>query len=416
MNSPAPTNVLALSYLFPNRAQPGYGVFVLHRLKAVQAHCRIKVVAPVQWYPFIHRLRGDFWSAEIPRKEEIQGLDTRHPRFAVIPRYFKWFDAISFWWAASRAERRLRSEEGFAFDLVDAHWTYPDVVAAYYLARSRGKKFAVTIRGHEALYLEENTIRRKLVAHFLRKADRVVALSEELKRCVIELGVDPERVRVVLNGVDISVFRSLDRAQCRRELDLPAGKRIALSVGRLTAGKGHQDLIRALPELLGRHDVHLYIIGGVNPEEDFQHVLRNLINELGLAERVHLLDGVPQDKLPLWYNAADLFCLATRREGCPNVVLEALACGAPVVVNDVGAVSEIVTPDRNGILVPPDQPAAWAEKLNRALTHEWDRAAIAQDMQRWGWARCAEQVRHIYDDLVGNAASPAHTSSRRALQ
>src|SRR6185369_7357605 len=176
-------NVLALSYLFPNRAQPAYGIFVLNRLRAVSQHCRINVIAPVQWYPLIGLVRGSLWGTDVPRYEEIGGLSVYHPRFAVVPRYMKWLDAITYFFAAHRVVRRQRLE----FDLVDVHWTYPDIVAAAVLASTNGKKFVVTVRGHEALYLNERTLRRRLVAHFLRKAAAVITLSAQLRDKVVSL-------------------------------------------------------------------------------------------------------------------------------------------------------------------------------------------------------------------------------------
>jgi glycosyltransferase involved in cell wall biosynthesis len=229
-----------------------------------------------------------------------------------------------------------------------------------------------------------------------------------LRAKVISLGVAAEKVGVVLNGVDLAHFRPIDRADCRRRLGLPADRRIAISVGRLTAGKGHHDLIRALPALLQTTDVDLYIVGGVNPEDDFEPVLRALIAELGLESRVHLIEQVRHDLLPCWYGAADLFCLATRREGCPNVVLEALACGTPVVACDVGAVAEFVIPGENGYLVPAGlDPAGWATIMRTALERPWNRELIAAGMKNRDWAHCGKQVLDFYRAVLNAAPKRA---------
>ena len=388
-------NVLALSYLFPNRAQPAYGIFVLNRLRAVSQHCRINVIAPVQWYPLIGLVRGSLWGTDVPRYEEIGGLSVYHPRFAVVPRYMKWLDAITYFFAAHRVVRRQR----FEFDLVDVHWTYPDIVAAAVLAGTNGKKFVVTVRGHEALYLNERTLRRRLVAHFLRKAAAVITLSAQLRDKVVSLGVAADRVSVVLNGVDLAHFSMQDREECRRQLELPSAARILISVGRLTEGKGHQDLLRSLSQLGRDEDVRLYIIGGVNPEDDYQHVLRSLIADLQLTN-VHLVDKVPHERLSLWYGAADVFCLASKSEGCPNVVLESLACGTPVVATDVGAIADVVTPGESGFLVGPRYAQSLTQALRAALVHPWDRAAIAARMSRWGWEKCADEVYSLYQSVL----------------
>lgn len=392
-------NILVLSYLFPNRAQPAYGVFVLNRLKAVGQFCNIKVIAPIQWYPLMRLIRGTLWGTRIPLQDEIEGFEVFHPCFTIIPRYMKWLDAITFLWAVRAVVERLRKKNAFDFDLVDVHWTYPDIVAGYFLSRKAGKKFAVTVRGHEALYQEERTLRRWLVAYFLRRADMVVTLSAELRDKVVELGVDRDKARVVLNGVDLTCFHPLDRAACRRQLGLPIEKKILLSVGRLTEGKGHHELVRIMPEISRMEDIELYIIGGVNPEEDFGQVLRTMISELRL-NNVHLVDKVAHEILPFWYSAADLFCLATQREGCPNALLEALACGTPVVVTDVGAVGALVVNGENGFLVRLEQVSALAEIVSLSLNWNWNREQIAARMNGWGWSDCAKQVVEIYQSLL----------------
>jgi teichuronic acid biosynthesis glycosyltransferase TuaC len=391
-------NILAVSYLFPNRAQPGYGIFVLNRLRAVAAFCNIKVIAPVQWYPFIHRLRRLFLSEAVPAHEQQGSIDVYHPRFAVIPRYFKWFDALSFLWSTRSIARKLR-KESFEYDLVDVHWTYPDIVAGWFLARIARKKYVVTIRGHEAFYDTEVSIRRWLVAHFLRRADFVIALSEELRQKAIALGVRSERTRVILNGVDLSHFGFMEKHAARQQLGIDANRRLLLSVGRLTAGKGHDVLVRMMAELSHAHDAELVIIGGVNPEDDFGDTLRALIADLQL-KNVRLVEKVPHEQLGVWYAAADVFCLASKGEGCPNVVLEALACGAPVVMTRVGAVEQIIQSGINGLLVEPAAVDSFGTVVDQCLRQDWDRKRIADEMHGWSWTSCAEKVLAVYRTVL----------------
>jgi teichuronic acid biosynthesis glycosyltransferase TuaC len=395
-------NVLALSYLFPSSANRAYGIFVLNRLVAVSRIANVRVIAPVQWYPFMRLLRPSFWGSKVPREENISGLPTLHPRFAVIPRFMKWLDAITFLLAAGASARRW-TRAGFSFDLIDVHWTYPDLVAGYHLAKRYGTGMVVTVRGHEALYEDERTVRRWLVRRYLRRANLVVTLSDELRDRVVALGVDRKRVLTILNGVDRGTFSFADKLDSRRALGLPTEERILVSVGRLTEGKGHHHLIRMLPVLAQRGPIRLYLIGGVNAESDYGTVLRKLVSDLALTN-VHFIDRVPHDDLRLWYGAADLFCLATRSEGCPNVVLEALSCGTPVVVTDVGAIDAIVRSGVNGLLVPRNEAGAIGATVAAALEHSWDRERISADMDQWGWESCADQVVQCYRAVMDERA------------
>ena len=145
--------VLALSYLFPNHAQLDYGVFVLNRLMAVQKLCEVKVIAPLQSYPFRNFLRPKLAiNRAIGSTENMGGLETWYPRFSVIPRYLKFYDAFSYYAAVKPVVSKMM-QDGFTFDVIDAHWTYPDILAAYFLSQQYRKPFIVTVRGKEALYI-----------------------------------------------------------------------------------------------------------------------------------------------------------------------------------------------------------------------------------------------------------------------
>lgn len=404
-------NVLALSGLFPNPVQPNYGIFVLNRLKAVDRLCNVKVVAPIPVYPLLDRaLRGRKRGQHVPVTEHIERIEVHHPKYLVIPRFLKWFDALSYFLAVLHVIRGIEREGSFEPDVIDVHWTYPDIVAGCWLAYSRRKKLLVTVRGRKALYPGEVSLRRCMLAYCLRRADVVVALSDELKELVIELGVPADRVRTILNGVDRTGFFARPAAECRQRLGIAAGKSVLVSVGSLIEGKGHHHLVRMMPALSRMRDVQLYIIGGRRRAGDMSATLCTMIAELGLSN-VRLISEVDHAALADWYGAADLFCLATRGEGCPNVVLEALACGTPVVCTAVGATRELVTDGVNGFLIEAGRIDQFGPAIDRALSWNWDRKQIADAMDRWGWARCADEVMDTYRSAL-EARSPGVLTSR----
>ena len=388
--------VLALSCLFPNAAQPNYGVFVLNRLKAVSRFCTITVVAPIHSYLLLGLTRAArMRDRAAPLREKIEGFDVHHPRFAIIPRYLKWFDALSYWWAACKVVAGLETREGLTFDVVDVHWTYPDIVAGFFIARNRGKKLLVTVRGKEAFYLGEHSLRRWMLGYFMRRADAIITLSDELKGLAVGLGVAPARVRTILNGVDRAAFHLRPMEECRRRLGLAPDRKLIISVGALVEGKGHHELVRIMAGLSPPNAVDLCIIGGPGPGGDERRRLHRMISDLGLTN-VRLIGKVAHGELGDWYGAADLFCLATRSEGCPNVVLEALACGTPIVSTDVGAIRDLVVDGENGFVIGRDRLYELEEQVRKALDWSWDRARIAERMDEWGWGRCAEEVMRTY--------------------
>jgi glycosyltransferase involved in cell wall biosynthesis len=392
--------VLALSYLFPSPAHPEYGIFVYNRLKALQEFCEVKVIAPLQRYPFRGILRPELnRSLKIDLNENMRGIEVWYPEFSVIPRYLKFIDALSYYAAIKPLVKKM-FQEGFTFDVIDTHWTYPDILSAYILSKRYNKPFIVTVRGKEALYLGERGGRKLILDWCLRRASAVVALSSELADLIVDVGVEPHKVRVILNGVDTGSFHQLDKIESRNRLSLPLDKKVLVAVGRLTEAKGHQNIIQALPSLAFQHDVELHIIGGINPESDYSLNLKEQVAKLGL-HNVFIHNGMPHDQLLYWYNAADLFCLASHGEGCPNVVLEAMACGTPVVVSNVGAINDIVCDQSHGIIV--DKSDVFVKSIQLALTKNWDRQAIAERMKKMSWQGCAKQVIELYNEVVANS-------------
>jgi teichuronic acid biosynthesis glycosyltransferase TuaC len=204
----------------------------------------------------------------------------------------------------------------------------------------------------------------------------------------------------------------LKRVPCyetsQRPSNISVNRKILLTVGSLIQSKGHLDLIEAVGSLPPELNAELYVIGGPDASGDDSSQIRERIRELGLTN-VHLLGPRPNDELALWYNAADVFCLASKGEGCPNVVLEALACGTPVVVSNVGAEREIICPDESGIIVDIGNRDQLAAAVRNSLTRAWDRDRISRTMRDRTWDACARDVIRVYEKIL-NRPLPLSTA------
>ncbi|MBF0117736.1 MAG: glycosyltransferase [Desulfobacterales bacterium] len=388
--------ILAISYLFPNSIYPNYGIFVHNRLKALQKYCDIKVINPIPYFPMYHSFYRYKNYNLIPKIENLKGIETIHPRFFFIPRFFKSIDAFSF--AANIIPIALNQK----FDIIDLHWTYPDIFAGYLLSKLTGKKFIVTVRGHEALYLDEISFRQKIIKSFLKKADFVIALSSKLKELCIKNGVSNKKIDVIPNGVDTKAFYYIDKSLCRRHLNINLKERVIISIGSLTYGKGFDRLINVFPQILKSYsDTRLYIIGSSGPAGDYKKDLIKLVNKNGLANHINFIGEVPNQNLVFWYNAADVFCLSSRSEGSPNVLNEALSCGCPSVATDVGTVSEILKNEFMGIISPNNKEGLFAGILN-VFSKNYDRTKIAKYMEQFSWDLCAQKVMKIYENIVSS--------------
>jgi glycosyltransferase involved in cell wall biosynthesis len=386
---PAP-RVLTFSSIFPNTEQPLHGLFVRERIRALGRLCPVTVVAPVPWVPPGLASSPRYAAYQrVPRLSRDGSLIVHHPRFAVVPRVLKSTDAVLMAASLSRALRRLH--RATPFDVIDAHWAYPDGAAAAILAAELGLPFALTVRGDDVNCFAEERGRGPWIRWALRRAAIVIALSHDLKRRVDALSGGRARAVVVPNGIDGERFRPVDRTEARRRLTLDAPGRVLLSVGRLHSSKGFDTVVDAVGRLGAQaSDVHLYIVGAPDDEADARPAIAAAVARHGLEGRVHLVGPQNPEQLVDWYSAADLFCLATTREGSPNVLLEAIACGLPCVTTPVGGNPDAVRSAALGILVDPD-PALMSLAIDRALRTPWDRGQIAAEGGGRSWRHVAEE-------------------------
>ena len=388
-------NILVFTSLWPSREQPAHGIFVRHRIAALsrRPEVRIRVVAPVPWFPSGWQSKSlpGHWrrAARMPEREEIEGLMTCHPRYFMLPKIGMRFQAAGMAHGAFELARRLHEED--PIDIIDAHYAYPDGVAASRIGDRLNIPVFITVRGTDLnLFPRWRSIRRRL-REGLEKATGVIAVSRSLRDRLLDLGIPADLIAVVPNGVDRSLFHWRDRDEARRALGLARDEKIVLSVGSLVPAKGFEDLIRATSLPLHRN-LKLYLIG----EGPQRPMLTALIEQLGLVKRVHLRGAVSQAELPDWYAAADLFCLPSHREGCPNVVLEALACGTPVVATDVGDLNTLLSNPPSGRIIPVDSVEELSDALAWALEQPWDRAEIARQGSARSWDQVADELLRLY--------------------
>lgn len=387
--------VLTFTSLFPNGQQPLHGLFVRERIKALARFCDVRVIAPAPWTPPLRWLGERYYRySQIAGKEQQMGLAVCHPRFVVIPKVCKSLDGLLL--AACTWNSLKVMQRSFTFDLIDAHWAYPDGVAAAILAKFFRVPLALTVRGDDINICSREFGRHRLIQWALQKANLVIALSHELKRGVEALSVPPSKIVVIPNGVDPERFSLRDRVAARHRLGLALDDRILLSVGRLHLSKGYPVLVEALALLQTRFpNLRVAIVGDADPEADARPEIHAMATRYGINKRVSLIGPQPPTTLVDWYSAADLFCLPTSREGSANVLLEALACGLPCITTPVGGNPEIVSHSDVGLLVSPDAQAT-AEAIALGLSRVWDRERIVAHARTRTWTVVAEECyRHL---------------------
>jgi teichuronic acid biosynthesis glycosyltransferase TuaC len=391
--SRTPLKVLVFSTLFPNAAMPNHGIFVETRLRHLTRTGQVaaRVVAPVPWVPqmLAKHLRQYAAFARAPHQECREGIEVLHPRYPLIPKVSMTAAPFSMALSAYHVLQRVRAQ-GFEFDLIDAHYFYPDGVAAALMGWRLAKPLVITARGSDVNLLTRYAAPRRMVSWAIRRAAAIITVSSALREALVDLGVEESKITVVRNGVDLQMFHPSEEASTRQiASDAPA----LLSVGNLLENKGHHIVIETLQHL---SSARLCIVGA-GPEEG---ALRDLTRKLGVGARVTFAGSVPQAELKRYYTAADVLVLASAREGWPNVLLEAMACGTPVVATRAGGVPEIVTVPESGLLAPARTPAAIAVTIKKLLSNYPDRAATHRYAARFGWQQVSELQLTLFNAVL----------------
>lgn len=388
-------NVLTISSLFPNAEQTRHGVFVEERLRHLTATGRfnVQVIAPVPWFPFRAEVFGVYGRyARVPDSEERQGRLVLHPRYPTIPKVG--MSVAPFLYAAAIAPLVARTAARLAGPVVlDGHFLYPDGVATGLIARRLNLPYVLTARGQDVTLFPRHAIPRELIRRACRGASRVITVSEALRTLLVDLDIPASKVVTLRNGVDLEKFQPGDRSEARRRLGF--SRTTLLAVGNLVEVKDHELMIRALALV---PDVDLVIVG----EGPLRQRLLGVAQEVGVADRVRILPNVLQDQLVTYYSAATLSLLTSRREGMPNVVLESLGCGTPVVATVVEGVPELLNNPAAGLLVQERTPAGLAAGIRAILA-----GLPAPDRTRthaagFGWAPTIQGLAEVLESAASS--------------
>jgi glycosyltransferase involved in cell wall biosynthesis len=396
--------ILTFTTLYPSTVQPQHGIFVETRLtKLVKAGAvAARVLAPCPWFPLGSARLGRYTTfARIPRQEIRHGLRVDHPRYPVLPKIGMNISPLALF-AAILPLLRRQIREGGDFDLIDAHYFYPDGVAAVLLGRALGRPVVVTARGSDLNILARHPIPRRWIQWAARRADGLVTVSSGLKQRLVELGVSAGRVRVLRNGVDLVRFRPHDRDAARQALGLT--RRTLLAVGNLVALKRHKLMVEALARL---PEFELVIVGEGPEREAIERAAR----KCDVAGRVRLLGRVPQDQLPGIYSAADLLLLVSVHEGWPNVLLESMACGTPVVVSEMSGIAEIVGAAEAGRIVADITPSRLADVVRDISAAPPSRAATRRYAEQFDWQSTTEGQIALFHEILERRSRGLHAAS-----
>lgn len=368
--------VLTLASLFPDSSRPTLGPFVERQTLGLAAHADVdlRVVSPRGLPPFpLSRHQYYRALADLPEQEAWKGVTVYRPRFTHWPATGGRFDAGSMARAVLPLLQSIRHE--FPFELIDAEFFFPDGPAAVWLGERLGVPVSIKARGADIHYWGTKSGTGPQVVAAGQKAQGLLAVAQSLKTDMAAIGMPEERIRVHYTGVDLERFTPGNRQALKTERGM-IGPLIAC-VGALIPRKRQALVIAALERVPG---ANLVLIG----KGEDELMLRDAARQAGLEQRVHFTGAIPQTEIAGWLAAADIMCLPSASEGLANAWVEALACGTPVVITDVGGARELIDRPEAGRLVPAD-PAFIAEAISAILANPPAQQDVRAAAMRFTW-------------------------------
>lgn len=386
--------LLLITNIFPNPQDPLRGVFVYNISQKLKEMCELSVISPLPWVPKVLRVLNRYKRfMSVPGLFEIGGLKVISPKYFAFPKLGTIHPIFMF---ISLLPNIYRFKKNKSVSVINAQCIFPDGIAVCWVARLLKLPLVLSALGTDVNLYSKYIFRRPQIVNALKWATKITVVSEAQKKLIHALGINENKIVVIKNGVDAGRFNIKDKEGCRDILKIEKNLKIVLFVGRIEEIKGITYLIDAFGKLVkaGR-DYRLLVIGGGNQITQY----KKKVSKMKLDGHISFIGEKSQDELPLWYGACDMFCLPSIMEGCPNVILEALASGRPVVASKVGGIPEIVN-KKNGILFNVGNTEQLADALKITMETEKNEHEIRDSVKNYTWENTAKKYLSVcYDAL-----------------
>jgi glycosyltransferase involved in cell wall biosynthesis len=387
--------IAVVTRYFPSSAEPWQGRSAYQTLRRIAGQADVQVFYPNAAYPSWLKPSSRSYD-QLDRSYSPPGVRAGYFDYPAVPVLSR---PLNGWMAAHVLLPPIRA---FAPDLIFSCFLYPDGYAALKIGKALSVPTVAMSIGSDINRIGD----RISAAHtrtVLRESDFIVTVSHDLCAKAVAMGARPEKTRAIINGCDLSVFRVQSRTEARQKLGLDAGVAAIVYIGRLDVKKGLRELVEAAVSVhADRPSMHVYLVG----EGPDRSVLASAIQAGNAGNYIHLMGACAFDDVATWMAAADLVTLPSYMEGCPNVVLEALACGRPVVATNVGGIPEIMD-DACGQLVPPRNAGALSNALAAVLEKEWDAEAVSARGSR-SWDAVAAELFAVFESVAAERKARPH--------
>lgn len=384
--------IAVATHSFPSSSQPERGRPIYEITKALGKMAEVQVFCVDLAYPRHRFLRPrSFLSRDAESSHNVPGVKVEYLRYSALPVVTRLVNGYNCGRVLIPRLRRFRP------DLVIGYNVYPEGFGVVAAGRHLGIPVVIGAIGSDVLRIPGYFVGR-LTAQTVRKASFVLTVSDDLRKRLMQWGVRPEKCQTILNGCDSDIFKPASRETARIELNIDPRTELVVFIGRFVPLKGLRELFEAAAALSkSRPHLQIVCIGEGPMDRD----LRSRAAQADLHGRIKFVAGANPHEIARWLAASNVSCLPSHSEGCPNVVIEALSCGRPVVASNVGGVPELVN-SRCGILVPSADVKKLAQGLAQALDRPWNQEEIANCFRR-GWDDVARETYQACSDLIRNS-------------
>jgi glycosyltransferase involved in cell wall biosynthesis len=387
--------IAVVTRYFPSSAEPWQGRSAYQTLRILAQYADVQVFFPNARYPSSLKPHSRIYD-HLDASYRPPDVSVSYHSYAALPLITR---PINGWMAARCLLPHLRS---FAPDLIFSIFLYPDGYAALKIGKALSVPVVAMSIGSDIHSIGD----RISAAHtraVLHGVDSLVTVSDDLRKQAIAIGAPPEKTRAIVNGCDLSIFRVANRIEARQKLGIDPTVKAVVYIGRMDLKKGLRELVESAASLRPhRPNLHFYMVG----EGPDRAVIEGAIRAASAASYIHSLPACSFDDVAVWMAAADLITLPSYMEGCPNVVLEALACGRPVVATRVGGIPEVMS-DECGRLVRPRNSIELAEAIASVLDTTWNAADISASRGR-SWNAVAAELLEVFDSVVSRFRVTSH--------
>lgn len=389
-----PFEIVLFSTLFPHKGEPTLGIFVENRLRQLvaQENIAVTVIAPVPWFPFKTRLFGKYSRMARANDTEVrEGITIYHPRYFILPKIGMNLTPSFMYWAALSCFRRLLAK-GKKIDLIDAHYLYPDGVAAGRIASRLDIPLILTARGSDVTEIAKLKQPKKMIIQAIDKAFHVITVSNNLRRDLVEMGVDGAKISTLRNGVDLVKFSPSSSSEVSRRW----GPGPVLLFSGWLIDRKRVDLFLEVAALIPGLTA---VVVGDGP---LKSGLQAMAKTLGIEKRVIFHGQVSPEEMPDIYRAADVLLLPSDREGWANVLLESMACGTPVVTRAIGGAPDFITDRAAGIVVDSAKPEDLSEAVLDLIENPPGQTNTRAFAENFDWRSTSKGQMKIFEAAIEN--------------